>query len=129
MVTRHVSRQSEDDSREALMSKRSLIPVPPKNPSKLIERFKIQDGRKFRLADVEPSDTLGLDVDENDAKVLLEMGVKRLRDLQERLHAEARWSLLVILQAMDAAGKDGVIEHVMSGVNPQGCHITAFKGP
>jgi len=111
------------------MSKRSLIAAPPPNPSKLIERFRIQDGRKFRLADIDPRDTLDLDIDKDEAKVLLEMGVKRLRDLQERLYAEARWSLLIILQAMDAAGKDGVIEHVMSGVNPQGCSITAFKAP
>jgi PPK2 family polyphosphate:nucleotide phosphotransferase len=111
------------------MPKRRLEPVPPKHPAKIIERFKIDNGRTFRLADIDPGDTLGLEIDKAEAKALLEMGVKRLRALQERLYAEARWSLLLVLQAMDAAGKDGVIEHVMSGINPQGCDITAFKTP
>jgi PPK2 family polyphosphate:nucleotide phosphotransferase len=93
------------------------------------KRFRIKDGEKFRLADVDPADTLGLDIEKAEAKELLEAGVKRLRGLQERLYAEGRWSLLVILQGMDAAGKDSVVGHVMSGINPQGCQVTSFKVP
>jgi PPK2 family polyphosphate:nucleotide phosphotransferase len=96
---------------------------------KVAKRFRIKDGEKFRLADVDPADTLGLDIEKEDAKDLLEAGVKRMCGLQDRLYAEGRWSLLIILQAMDAAGKDSVIEHVLSGINPQGCQVTSFKAP
>jgi PPK2 family polyphosphate:nucleotide phosphotransferase len=95
----------------------------------IVKAFRVKDGSKFRLDDVDPKDTLGLDIDKNEAKAILEADIKRLRDLQERLYADARWSLLVIFQAMDAAGKDSAIEHVMSGVNPQGCQVSAFKAP
>jgi PPK2 family polyphosphate:nucleotide phosphotransferase len=95
----------------------------------IAKRFRIKDGERFRLAEIDPADTLGLDIEKDDAKALLDAGVKRLSDLQERLYAEGRWSILIILQAMDAAGKDSVIEHVMSGINPQGCQVTSFKAP
>nr|WP_307284598.1 polyphosphate kinase 2 family protein [Labrys wisconsinensis] len=98
-------------------------------PDEIVKRYRIKDGSKFRLADFDPADTAGLDIDKTEAKEFLAAGVKRLRQLQERLYAEARWSLLVIFQAMDAAGKDSAIEHVMSGVNPQGCQVTSFKVP
>ncbi|NRQ12826.1 PPK2 family polyphosphate kinase [Ensifer sesbaniae] len=98
-------------------------------PGDIVKRFRVKDGHKFPLADYDPNDTLGLDIEKDLAQQLLGAGVKRLRGFQERLYAEARWSLLIILQAMDAAGKDSAIEHVMSGVNPQGCHVTAFKTP
>lgn len=98
-------------------------------PTEIVKRFEIREGERFRLADIDPGDTAGLDMDKGDAKDLLAAGVKRLRDLQERLYAEGRWSLLVMFQAMDAAGKDSAIEHVMSGINPQGCSVTAFKVP
>jgi PPK2 family polyphosphate:nucleotide phosphotransferase len=98
-------------------------------PADIIKRYCIKDGRKFRLADIDPGDTAGLDIDKSDAKELLERGAKRLGDLQERLYAEHRWAVLVVLQGLDTAGKDGVIEHVMAGVNPQGCDVHPFKAP
>ncbi|WP_332692317.1 polyphosphate kinase 2 family protein [Bosea sp. (in: a-proteobacteria)] len=95
----------------------------------LIKRFKVTDGEGFKLSDIDPDDTGGLDLDKDGAKELLATGVKRLHGLQERLYAEGRWAVLIVLQAMDAAGKDGTIEHVMSGINPQGCEVTSFKAP
>jgi PPK2 family polyphosphate:nucleotide phosphotransferase len=97
--------------------------------SKIIKRFRIDKADKFRLADIDPADTCGLSLDKDEAKEMLAGSVKRLSELQERLYAQDRWAVLVIVQAMDAAGKDGVIKHVMSGVNPQGCQIHAFKAP
>jgi PPK2 family polyphosphate:nucleotide phosphotransferase len=92
--------------------------------------FKVEDGRKFRLRDADPGDTLHL---ESDDKPRAQEGLKRsiecLAALQDRLYAQDRWSVLLIFQAMDAAGKDGAIEHVFSGVNPQGCQVTSFKAP
>jgi PPK2 family polyphosphate:nucleotide phosphotransferase len=96
---------------------------------KLVRPFRVEDGDRFDLADFDPAETLGLDIEKDDAKNLLQDGVQQLRDLQARLYAEGQWSLLVILQAMDAAGKDSVIGHVMSGVNPQGCQVFSFKAP
>jgi PPK2 family polyphosphate:nucleotide phosphotransferase len=96
---------------------------------KYVERYRIDRPEKFRLADVDPGDTCDLDLDKDDAKEILAKDIKRLAELQERLYAHDRWSLLVILQAMDTAGKDGVIKHVMSGLNPQGCEVHPFKAP
>jgi len=90
-------------------------------------RYRITDGAKFRLADVDPADTAGLDKEH--AKGALQRGVERLDELQEKLYAQDRWGVLVIFQAMDAAGKDGAIEHVMSGINPQGVQVFSFKAP
>src|SRR6188508_2274967 len=98
-------------------------------PADIIKRYRIKDGRKFRLADIDPGDTAGLDIGKNDAKELLARSAKRLGDLQERLYAEHRWAILVVLQGLDTAGKDGVIEHVMAEVNPQGCEVHPFKAP
>jgi PPK2 family polyphosphate:nucleotide phosphotransferase len=98
-------------------------------PARIVDRFKVKDGNKFRLADFDPADTFGLNIEKDEAKDLLASGVKRLRELQERLYAEGRWSILVVLQAMDAAGKDSAIEHVMSGINPQCCEVRSFKAP
>jgi PPK2 family polyphosphate:nucleotide phosphotransferase len=96
----------------------------------LIKPFLVTNGRKFRLRDVDPSDTANLPPEAKaKAKGLLQEGVARLAELQEKLYAQDRWGLLLIFQAMDAAGKDGAIEHVMSGVNPQGCQVHAFKAP
>ncbi len=98
--------------------------------AKLLERFQVADGAKFRLKDVDPADTLGLESEfEDDAPKLLASGIQRLRDLQEKLYAQDRWAVLLIFQAMDAAGKDSTIKHVMSGVNPQGVEVTSFKQP
>ena len=95
---------------------------------RLIEPFTITDGRKFRLSDIEPGNTVGIGSKERGAE-LLAKSIERLDTLQAQLYAENTWSLLLIFQAMDAAGKDGVISHVMSGVNPQGCQVYSFKQP
>lgn len=95
----------------------------------IVKTFRVTRPKTFRLRDYDPADTCGLDIDKDEAKAMLAAGVKRIADLQERLYAEDRWALLAILQAMDAAGKDGVIEHVMSGVNPLGCEVHSFKAP
>jgi PPK2 family polyphosphate:nucleotide phosphotransferase len=97
--------------------------------AKLIKRYRIDDPEHFKLAAFDPADTGGLDLGKDNAKAMLEQDVERLAKLQERLYAHDRWALLVVLQAMDAAGKDGVIKHVMSGVNPQGCEVHPFKAP
>jgi PPK2 family polyphosphate:nucleotide phosphotransferase len=97
---------------------------------RLSKPYRITDGRKFRLKDVDPGDTGELkSEDKPRAKEALENGVRALAELQDVLYAQDRWSLLLIFQAMDAAGKDGTIKHVMSGVNPQGCQVSSFKGP
>jgi len=97
--------------------------------AELAKRFRVTDGDDFRLKHFDPGETCGLDIAKDEARELLRAGVERLRDLQERLYAEKRWSLLIVLQAIDTAGKDGTIEHVMSGINPQGCEVTSFKAP
>lgn len=97
--------------------------------AKIIKRFRIEDPDKFRLADFDPADTCGLDIEKDDAKTLLAGGIQRLSDLQERLYARDHWAVLLVFQAMDAAGKDGAIKHVMSGINPQGCQVHSFKQP
>jgi len=94
----------------------------------LARPFRVTDGSKFKLRDFDPADTGSLKSKES-AKELLAKGVDRLRELQEVLYAQDRWSVLLVFQAMDAAGKDGTIEHVMSGVNPQGCQVFSFKAP
>jgi PPK2 family polyphosphate:nucleotide phosphotransferase len=86
-------------------------------------------GRGFRLNKHDPADTRGLSITKKNARDLLEQSVARLSTLQEMLYAQDRWALLLIFQAMDAAGKDSAIKHVMSGVNPQGCEVRAFKEP
>ena len=96
-------------------------------PSKLLKRLRVDDPDGFRLAAFDPADTGGLDKD--DAQAMLADDLKRLGELQQRLYTDGRWALLVVLQGMDAAGKDGVIEHVMTGLNPQGCNVHAFKAP
>ncbi len=100
----------------------------PKALRKLIEPFRIDDGRKFRLKDIDPGESgpKGL---EAQADALLAEGIARLRDLQARLYAQNEWALLLIFQAMDAAGKDGTIKHVMNGIDPHGVQVTSFKQP
>jgi PPK2 family polyphosphate:nucleotide phosphotransferase len=95
---------------------------------RLAARTRVRHGRHFHLKDVDPGDTAGYKSKEH-ARDRLERGVLRLAALQERLYAQDRWAVLIVLQAMDAAGKDSTIEHVMSGVNPQGCEVTSFKQP
>jgi len=96
--------------------------------SKLADPYRIDNGKKFRLKDFDPAST-GHFRSKEHAQELLDQGKAELADLQDKLYAQNRWAVLVILQAMDAAGKDGVIEHVMSGVNPQGCQVFSFKAP
>ena len=96
--------------------------------SSLSKPFRITAGRKFRLKDYDPRDTGGFRSKE-DAGDPLERGLESLREQQEKLYAQGRWAMLLIFQAMDAAGKDSTIKHVMSGVNPQGCQVSSFKAP
>lgn len=97
---------------------------------KLSKPYRVTSGKKFRLKDVDPDDTGDFkDKDKDKAKEALQTGVEALAELQDILYAQDRWSLLLIFQAMDAAGKDGAIKHVMSGVNPQGCQVSSFKAP
>jgi len=97
---------------------------------KMLKRYRVEDGKHFRLKDYDPADTHGLASEfKAEAKHLLANGVEELSRLQDILAAQDRWGLLVILQAMDAAGKDGTIKHVMSGINPQGVDVTSFKQP
>ena len=92
--------------------------------------FRITDGEKFRLKDIDPADTLDYgSEDKPRAKEALANGIEALATLQDMLYAQDRWGMLIVLQAMDAAGKDGTIKHVMSGVNPQGCEVYSFKSP
>jgi PPK2 family polyphosphate:nucleotide phosphotransferase len=93
----------------------------------VVKRLRVDGPEKFRLASHDPADTCGLD--KADAKAMLDEQVERLSALQEKLYAHDRWAVLVILQGIDTAGKDGVIKHVMSGINPQGCQVFSFKAP
>jgi PPK2 family polyphosphate:nucleotide phosphotransferase len=95
--------------------------------SSLSERFRVEPGKRFELADVDPRDTAG--IDREAAEAGLAQGVERLGELQERLHAQDRWAVLLLFQGMDASGKDGVVKHVLSGVNPAGCQVFSFKAP
>lgn len=95
----------------------------------LAKKYRIDNPDEFRLADYDPGDCCGLEIEKDEAKDMLADSIKRLSDLQEMLYAQDRWAVLSVFQAMDAAGKDGVIKHVMSGINPQGCQIFSFKAP
>jgi PPK2 family polyphosphate:nucleotide phosphotransferase len=97
-------------------------------PREFVKPFQVAHGSHFRLKDFDPAETLGLKSKEHAGKILAD-GIVRLAELQEKLYAQDRWAILLILQAMDAAGKDSTIKHVMSGVNPQGCQVNSFKSP
>ena len=98
-----------------------------KDAASFVKPYLVKDGRKFRLKDHDPGDTGRMQKER--AKKALGDGVSKLCDLQERLYAQDKWGVLLIFQAMDAAGKDGAIKHVMSGINPQGCQVFSFKAP
>ncbi|MBT1076136.1 polyphosphate kinase 2 family protein [Geobacter grbiciae] len=103
-----------------------------KKAKSFAKSFRVEEGKKFRLKDHDPNETLGLKHEEgikDRSAELLQQGVEILAEMQEMLYAQDRWGLLLIFQAMDAAGKDGAIKHVMSGVNPQGCQVFNFKAP
>jgi len=95
---------------------------------KLAKSYRVEDGKDFRLKDYDPADTDGRHSKQH-AEEALQQGVARLAELQDRLYAQDRWAVLLIFQGMDAAGKDGAIKHVMSGVNPEGCQVYSFKVP
>jgi len=108
------------------MKKKELI----KRAGKLAKPFRISNGKNFRLKHIDPVDTLHFkSEDKPKAKEALKWGIDILAELQDKLYAQDRWSVLLIFQAMDAAGKDGAIKHVMSGINPQGCQVYSFKAP
>jgi PPK2 family polyphosphate:nucleotide phosphotransferase len=96
---------------------------------RIAKRFRIDKPKHFRISDHDPADCCGLTVDKTVAKALLEEGIERLTDLQQRLYASGTWSVLIVLQAMDAAGKDSLIKHVLTGINPQGVEVRSFKQP
>jgi PPK2 family polyphosphate:nucleotide phosphotransferase len=96
---------------------------------KYVHPYRITKGKGFRLKDFDPADTAGLQMDKSEARELLQRGTAWLAEEQNMLYAQDRWSLLLVFQAMDAAGKDSTIKHVMSGVNPQGCEVSSFKQP
>jgi PPK2 family polyphosphate:nucleotide phosphotransferase len=108
------------------MSRKAML----KRLDRFIAPYRVTDGRKFRLKDIDPGDTHEIGSErKQEAKEMLADGVQWLADEQDKLYAQDRWSLLCVFQAMDAAGKDGTIRHVMSGVNPQGCQVFSFKVP
>ncbi len=94
----------------------------------LARHFRVEQGKKFQLKDFDPDDTRGLQL-KDDADELIANSIARMAELQERLYAQDRWAVLLMFQALDAAGKDSVIKHVMSGLNPQGCEVHPFKQP
>jgi PPK2 family polyphosphate:nucleotide phosphotransferase len=100
-----------------------------KSTEKLLARYRVEQGKGFRLKDHKPDDDGGLDLEKDGASELLAKGVQYLSEQQDMLYAQDRWSVLCLFQAMDAAGKDSAIKHVFSGVNPQGCHVASFKAP
>ena len=96
---------------------------------KVVKHCRIDKPAKFKLADHDPAERFGLSTDIEDVRPILAEGMSRLSELQERLYADGRWAVLIVLQGMDAAGKDGVIKHVITGVNPLGCEVHALKAP
>jgi PPK2 family polyphosphate:nucleotide phosphotransferase len=97
--------------------------------AKIVKACRIDKPGRFRLADHDPAETFDLSTEADNVKPILADGIRRLAEMQQRLYANGRWAVLIVLQGMDAAGKDGVIKHVMSGINPQGCEVHAFKAP
>ncbi len=96
---------------------------------KIVNRYRVGRGGRFRLEQWDPADTDGLDLTKDEARALLAKGLEELLELQDKLAAQDRWALLLVFQGMDAAGKDGTIKHVLSGVNPQGVQVHSFKKP
>jgi PPK2 family polyphosphate:nucleotide phosphotransferase len=107
----------------------SDLDISLKQLRKVLDRFRVTEGKRFRLKDHDPSDTAGYELAKPQARALLGDGVKLLKEQQEKLYANSSWAMLCCFQAMDAAGKDSTIKQVMSGVNPQGVHVTSFKAP
>jgi polyphosphate kinase 2 (PPK2 family) len=121
-----MSKKKDNLAEIGSVSKKELF----KRAEKFSSKFCVEDGKDFRLKDYDPEDDDGLGKeDKTMAKEALQVGIKALATLQDMLYAQNKWAVLLIFQAMDAAGKDGAIKHVMSGINPQGCQVTSFKGP
>jgi PPK2 family polyphosphate:nucleotide phosphotransferase len=114
---------------DAIADVATSLHVPRKQIRKILDRYRVTSGKGFRLKDHDPGDTAGHLLPKARANAVLAHGVQRLSELQENLYAQSSWAMLCVLQAMDAAGKDGTIKHVMSGVNPQGVQVTSFKAP
>jgi PPK2 family polyphosphate:nucleotide phosphotransferase len=102
--------------------------IRPRQVRRFVAPFRVDDGRSFRLKHHDPGDSKGIR-SKDDAQKLLSRGIEHLAEQQEMLYAQDRWAVLLVFQAMDAAGKDGAIKHVMSGINPQGCQVYSFKAP
>src|SRR3954466_14582964 len=101
-----------------------------KNAKRILKPFVVTKGKNFRLKDVDPGDTLDFkSEDKPKVKETLAAGIQTLTNFQDKLYAQDRWGMLLIFQAMDAAGKDSAIKHVMSGLNPQSCQVWSFKAP
>lgn len=96
---------------------------------KIVKQCRIDNPEHFKLDDHDPAETFGLSTNIADVEAILAQGIARIIDLQQRLYAQGQWAVLLVFQGMDAAGKDGVVKHVMSGINPQGCEVHAFKAP
>ena len=101
----------------------------PMKLAKIVKHCRVDKPRHFKLANHDPAESFGLSTDIEDVSRILADSMARIEELQQRLYAEGRWGVLIVLQGMDAAGKDGVVKHVMSGIDPQGCDVHAFKGP
>ena len=97
--------------------------------AKIVKQCRVDHPQRFELADHDPAERFGLSIDIKDVRSILADAIARMTELQQRLFAHGEWAVLIVLQGMDAAGKDGVIKHVMSGINPQGCEVRAFKEP
>jgi PPK2 family polyphosphate:nucleotide phosphotransferase len=115
--------------KNSLADEAEALGLPPKQVRKVLDCYRVESGKHFRLKDHDPGDTAGHLLKKEQADALLTSSVRRLSELQERLYAEGTWALLCVFQAMDAAGKDGTIKHVLTGVNPQGVQVTSFKAP
>jgi PPK2 family polyphosphate:nucleotide phosphotransferase len=97
--------------------------------AKILKHCRVDKPRHFKLANHDPAERFGLATDIENVKPILADGIARIEELQQRLYADGQWGVLLVLQGMDAAGKDGVIKHVMSGIDPQGCEVHSFKAP
>src|SRR5258708_4855764 len=101
----------------------------PMKLARIVKHCRIDRPRHFKLADHDPAERFGLSTDIDEVERILADSIARIEELQQRLYAQGQWGVLMVLQGMDAAGKDGVVKHVMSGINPQGCEVHAFKAP
>src|SRR3984885_1749715 len=100
-----------------------------KAAKKIVKQCRVENPRHFKLDDHDPAETFGLSTNIGDVEAILAQGIARIIDLQQRLYAHGQWAVLLVFQGMDAAGKDGVVKHVMSGINPQGCEVHSFAAP